>query len=179
MNRSIVLGVAIFFIVGCGIPDKDKAALKIGDIEIAAEEFDRAYKASGITYTGEDSRKQFLDRFISRKLILMEAEKLGLDKDPEFLESVQLFWEQSLLKLVLAQKSKKISGKVRVSDSEVAVYYENRRETSFVDKELSEVHSQIKWIIQKQKQGQALQEWISSLEGEVNIERDYKLLGIN
>ncbi|MBU0469821.1 MAG: SurA N-terminal domain-containing protein [Candidatus Omnitrophica bacterium] len=178
MNRLFMV-VAMFLIFGCGAPSKDKTALKIGDIKITAQEFDAAFKASGMTYMGEDSRKQFLERFISRKLILSEAEKIGLDKDSQFLESVQIFWEQSLLKLILAQKSKEFSSNARVDDSEIAAYYEKRKEVSFPGKELTEVHAQIKWILLKQKQSQALQEWISSLEGAVKIESDYKLLGIN
>ena len=177
MRRCLILFLLIFIFSGCGKRD-EKTALKIGSINISAQEFDSAFNASNSSIKGPMGKERFLESYISRKLILKEAENLGLDKDPEFLESVQIFWEQTLLKHVLTKKSKEIGSTINVGDNEVVEYFEKRKEMNFPDKTLQDVYPQIKWILLQQKQGQALQEWVESLEKKVNVEVDHLLLGI-
>ena len=178
MKRVIFAVLAIFLLTGCGEVKKEKAAIKIGDIEITAKEFDDAFKSSQFASQGDARRREFLDTFIARKLILKEAERLGLDKDPEFLQRIQLFWEQALLKLALAQKIKELSITVDVDDSEIKNFYERRKDKDYPDKELSEVYDQIKWLLFRAKQTQIIQDWSSDLRNKAKIKIDYKLLGI-
>jgi len=49
---------------------------------------------------------------------------LGLDKDPMFLQSLQLFWEQSLMKMVIGRKINESTLVIRVSDNELKDYYD-------------------------------------------------------
>ena len=106
MNRiTVVLPVIILLILG-GCAKKEKPAIEIGEIKVTADEFKEAFRASRFAEYKELGHADFLNTFLKRKLILKEAERLGLDKDPEFLKDVQYFWEQSLLKLVLARQSK-------------------------------------------------------------------------
>ena len=43
---------------------------------------------------------------INQKLILLDAEKRGLDKNKEFLKMVENFWQQSLLTMAMQEKAK-------------------------------------------------------------------------
>ena len=178
MKKAIFIILVVLFFTSWGCVKKEKVALKIGDIEFTTEEYDEAFKSSGSFEYDDDQRKEFLDRFISRKLILKEAEKMGLDKDPQFLQSIQLFWEQSLLKLVLSRKMKELSVEIKVGDSQISDFYNNRKEQVYADKELSEVYDQIKLLLFKAKQGEAIQDWVSSLRNKTKVEINYQLLGI-
>jgi len=180
MGKIIFLILAIVIFNGCQMREKEKPAIKIGEIEVTSEEFDNAFKSSSLAEPGAASaaRREFLETFISRKLILKEAERMGLDKDPQFLQSVQFFWEQSLLKLVLSKKMKEISVNIKVEDKQISDYYENNKEQIYVDKELSEVYDQIKWLLFREKQNKAIQDWASSLRNKTKIQIEYELLGI-
>ncbi|MCX5708007.1 MAG: hypothetical protein NTY14_03380 [Candidatus Omnitrophica bacterium] len=119
----ICFAVSCLFLVG-GCAKKEKPAITIGPITLTAEEFESAYQKAKGPAARMAGRKEFLDVLITRKLVLQEAEILGLDKDPQFLESLQLFWEQSLLKLVLARKLNELSLICKVSDKEISDYYQ-------------------------------------------------------
>jgi hypothetical protein len=178
MKKLMVIMGVVLLLTGWGCAKKEKAAIRIGEIQVTAEEFAEAFKASQFAGAGEAARGEFLDTFISRKLILKEAEELGLDKDARFLQSIQLFWEQSLLKLILANKVKELAVTIGVDDREIEDYFQSRKEQDYADKELSEVYEQIKLFLFRQKQARAIQDWVSSLEDKTKIEINYKLLGI-
>ena len=168
----------LLLIAGCSFAKKDKPAIVIGDIEVTKQEFQNALDASMFRDAGDEGRREFLFQFIARRLILKEAERLGLDRDPQFLKDIQLFWEQSLLKLALSQKIKELSVDIQVSDKEIRKYYSSNKETQFLEKELPEVYDQIKWVIINQKQQEAITQWSESLKQDVKIDIDYKKLGL-
>jgi peptidyl-prolyl cis-trans isomerase C len=124
MRKYLIIILAVLMIGGCKCQAKDKQVLaRINNYEITKQEFDEEFKDSayGVSDT-EESRKSFLDNLINRKLVLQEAERQGLDKDSAFLKSIERFWEQSLLKVMLDKKSKDISmlknaGKIEVEDA--------------------------------------------------------------
>jgi hypothetical protein len=173
----IWLVISIVFLSG-GCAKKEKPAISIGPITLTAEEFEDAYQKAKGPRSGEISRKEFLDTLVSRKLVLQEAEILGLDKDPQFLESLQLFWEQALLKLVLARKINEFALICKVSGKEILEYYQRHKDSDFQGKELSEVQDQIKTLIYRLKQQMELQRWTASLKKRAKIDIDYELLQI-
>jgi len=111
MRKYMLIILAALMIAGCEHQAKDREILaKINNYEITKEEFNEEFKDSayGVSDT-EESRKSFLDNLINRKLVLQEAQRQGLDKKKDFLKSIERFWEQSLLKVMLDKKSKDIS----------------------------------------------------------------------
>ena len=124
MRRYLIIILAALMIAGCKCQTKDKQVLaRINNYEITKQEFEEEFKNSGFSISDtEESRKSFLDNLINRKLVLQEAQRQGLDKEKDFLKSIERFWEQSLLKVMLDKKSKDISmlkdtGKKEVEDA--------------------------------------------------------------
>lgn len=180
--RKIILAISVFYICFLGLSgctNQEKAAICIGKINITAKEFEDALSKSPYSGAPQDpeTRRKFLDLLVTRKIILKEAERQGMDRDPEFLESVQFFWEQSLLRLVLNKKMGELSGGIRVSEEEVKNYYESRK-SEFPGKDLSAAYEQIKLQLFMEKQRQALDEWTQSLRDKACVKIDYKLLGL-
>ncbi len=176
MNKLICVGaLALMVLCGCQ-PQKEKPAVRINNVSVTAAEFNAAYDALSELKGEKRPREEFLDAFINRKLILLEAEKLGLDKDPQFLQDLQIFWEQSLLKLMLARKINELSLPIRVDDKEISEFYENHKDRDFKDKQLSQAYDQIKVIIFKFKQRLALNDWTERLRKKALIEVDTALL---
>jgi hypothetical protein len=109
--RKMILGVmvAFLFVSGCGPkPGAGKGqevVVSINDYKITRGEFESEFKNSpyGAVNTPE-SRQNFLNALIDRKLILQYAQKEGLDKETTFLKAIERFWEQSLIKIVLDKK---------------------------------------------------------------------------
>jgi hypothetical protein len=109
MNR-ILFCLILVTLAGCGnsqpSPSQDTVA-QVGNYVITRQEFEEAYKDSSYGALGTAaSRRAFLNNMINQKLILLDAEKRGLDKDKDFLKMVENFWQQSLLTLALQEKAK-------------------------------------------------------------------------
>ena len=100
--------LALAFVLGCQPkPSAEKTVARIGDYVITQEDFDEAYKSS--SYALQDSaaaRQAFLENMINQKLIILDAQARGLDRDKNFLRMIENFWEQSLLTVALQEKTK-------------------------------------------------------------------------
>jgi len=176
----IALLAFLLFSYGCGQSKKPPAAIKIGKADISANEFDTAFKNSSFsTADTPASRKDFLDNFIMRRLIVLEAKDAGLDKDPEFMKNAEFFWQQSLVKMMVDKKIKELSSKIRVNDSDVKNYYEIYKDAEFTGAPLAQVYDRIKWIILNKKQKEAMDMWLNSLKSKSKVNINYKLLKID
>ncbi len=170
---SVIL-IFCLFLGGWFWSKQEKPVIQIDKIKINSEEFEEAFRASGLK-----DKRRFLEQFISRKLILKEAIREGMDKDPAFLEEIQHFWEQALLKRMLSQKMTQLSTSVRIDDERIRQYYQKYKDTYFKDKSLSEVYDNIKRLLLQEEQRRALQDWVNSLKERSVIKIDYKSLGID
>ncbi|MCD4780298.1 MAG: hypothetical protein K8S27_07105 [Candidatus Omnitrophica bacterium] len=178
MFVSVLL--AILVVVGCQNVDKTSpAAMTINNISFSLEELEEAYQRSSYFLENTPSaRKNFIDHYVSSKLILLAAEEQGLSKDPQFLKEVEFFWQQSLLKMMLKRKTNELNQKQSLSDQEVLDYYQSVKDKYFKDKEIDEVKLTIKAILLRQKQQKALDAWINELKQKADIRIDEKQLGL-
>jgi len=177
MKRLSALLLGVLLLSGCG-QGTQKAAISIDKIRISAAEFEEAYRNARMTARQDLSRKEFLDTFVIRKLMLREGEILGLDKDPQFLQGLQTFWEQALLKFVLARKVNELAVVCRVSDEEIEKYYRSHKETDFAGKELAEVREQIRTLLFRIKNRLELSRWTDNLKRRAAIKIDYRQLNV-
>jgi hypothetical protein len=126
IKRYLIITLLSLAIAGCvSQQTKNKQILaKINNYEITKQEFEEEFQNSAYSVSDtEGSRKSFLDNLINRKLVLQEAERHGLDKDKAFLKSIERFWEQSLLKVMLDKKSKDIALIKNAGEKEVEDAY--------------------------------------------------------
>jgi len=80
---------------------------RVGAYVITKDEFDEAYKNSAYgRQHNQFYRSAFLNNMITQKLILLDAQRRGLDRDPQFLKMVENVWQQSLLTFALQEKTK-------------------------------------------------------------------------
>ena len=112
---------ACFLVSGCGKSPGAGAVqdtvVTINNYTITHDEFETEFKASsyGMVDTPE-SRQNFLNTLIDRKLILQAAQQEGLDKEKNFLKAIEKFWEQSLLKIALDKKVGEIESQAVASN---------------------------------------------------------------
>lgn len=118
---TFFLGMVFLLASGCGQnpganADKD-IVVTVNNYSITRDEFESEFKASAYGETDTPgSRQDFLNTLIDRKLILQYAQKEGLDKEMNFLKSIEKFWEQSLLKAALDRKTREIESKITAPD---------------------------------------------------------------
>lgn len=176
MNKWLSL-IIVTILVGCSSQDEN-AAIQIGNIKVSAQEYAISLDKVPMYMRLQKSDKEILENFITRKLILREAMTNGLDRDPDFIADVQMFWEQALMKIMLEHYSQKLSDSIVITDDEVRVYYDKYRVEAFANQSLEEVKSQILPILHQQKIHEAMLTWTEELRNQTPISIDYQALGI-
>lgn len=178
MRKFLLLFFALALVGGCDFGGGKQVLVKINDYEMTAGEFEAEFRDSvyGQVDTVE-SRKQFLDSLIARKLILQDAQSKGLDKEKDFLKTIERFWEQSLLKASLDAKTREISGSLQVSDAEVLARYEAMREEDRGGKTAEELTPLIKEQLMLEQETKVINVWLNELHKKARIRIEERLLG--
>lgn len=120
----------------------------------------------------ETGRKQYVENLIEKEILLQEAQRQGIDREKDFMKSIENYWEQALLKMLLERKSREISGLVHVYDNEVENYYKDSGEGM----PFLKVKSEIKDIIRQKKEADAMNAWINDLKNKSYIKVDEEVL---
>jgi len=93
---------------------------------------------------------ELVENLVEKKLLLLEAEKLKLDQDPEFIQDLREMREQALMKRLFAQEGEKLAKQAKVTDDEIHRYYEQMRQ---------EVRFRYLPVTQPEQASKLLQEW--------------------
>jgi len=168
----------VVILLSASCAPKEETAVSIDSIKITKAEFEKDFQKFNLSKPDTSAaRKEFIESLVNRKLILKEAETTNLDKDPAFLEDVQDFWEQSLLKLVVDKKAKQLFMTIKINDKEIDDFY-NANKDKFGDKPMSDVYGEVRLILFKKKQQDAVTVWLDALRKNANVKVNYKLLGL-
>jgi parvulin-like peptidyl-prolyl isomerase len=105
---------------------KEDVVATVGNRKINLEEFNRRFNDVRTTENAP-TRKQFIEELVRFEMGLAEAEKMGLEKDPIFLERVKSELYKTYLEKELGQQAQKIA----VSDKEMEDFYKKNPEIRF------------------------------------------------
>ena len=98
---------------------------------ITLGEFNQLWEQVPEDYKLQLDKSMLLDQMISEKILIQEANNMGLEKDNEVLEQIKKMTEQILVQVLIQRE---ILDKVAVNDEEVSQYYEQNKD-SFTEKE--------------------------------------------
>ena len=146
MKKCLSLLFVMLLLTGCSRSPVQKDILaKVNNYEITRSEFEDEFKASpyGKTDTPE-SRKEFLNTLIDRKLVLQYAQQRDYDKEKGFLKLIEKFWEQSLLKVALDKKTREVESKISSSGYEAKRTEETKMISDWMNELRKNAHITIK-----------------------------------
>jgi len=104
----------------------------VNDYKMTVEDFN--YEAKDVLRMGiiigdiPVIKKDILDALIVKELLIQEAQKRNFDKDKNFMKTIELYWEQTLIKNLLTKKSREIERAITVYENEILDYYNKMRE---------------------------------------------------
>lgn len=75
----------------------------------------------------EEAFDEVLDTMILKKLMVQEAARMGLTEDEDFLDTIKMFWEQTLIRKLMDAKTGEWAGAITISDDEAATHYNRMR----------------------------------------------------
>ena len=162
----------VSFLAGCSVGDRGldgDVVAQVNGYRMTVEDLKNelkniAYDETSLLRTRE-GRTGYLNRLLEKQILLQEAQRRGLDKEKDFMRSIENYWEQALLKALLGRKSREISELIYISDEEIERYYADSGETM----PLSAVREDIKRAIRQEKETSAMNAWIEELRKKAYI----------
>ena len=119
-----LLGVALVGLVGCGGSKEKKSGQALASVngeEVTVLQLNEELQRAGVTADRQAAAsKQLLESLIDRQLLLNEANKEKLDRDPKVLQSIE---RAKALIVVQAYLQKKVGTPARPTRTEVEEYY--------------------------------------------------------
>lgn len=157
-----------------------KIIAKINDYNLTFDEFqyqlaaelkmDREFKLTG------RAKEEFLEGLIRKELLIQEAVKLKLERKEKFIKAIERYWESTLIRNLIDLKANEISKKVVVSHEEVEACYREKKNSDTTVPPIEVLRNEIGESLREKKKSRILQEWISSLRKNANIEINQELL---
>jgi hypothetical protein len=169
VKRYVLIFAATLCAAGCGRAPQEILA-RVNNYEITKAEFEAEFKDSSYGKTDTlASRREFLSTLITRKLILQDAARRGLDRDRDFLKTIERFWEQSLSKQALDRKTKEIAKSVAVNEKAAEDAYREMVREGKAGKPYDQLRDQIKRELVKTKEAQMMDGWVAELREKASI----------
>lgn len=143
MKKSLPLFLYVCVLLGLGSlaacsagENRDVAVATVNDAPILLKDLrEELLRSSERKKDGEFTQSELEARLgimIDRKLMVQEAVNLGLANDERFLKTIKSFWEQTLIRELVAAKTKQWSETLSVSDDEVKALYARMRYKVYV-----------------------------------------------
>jgi hypothetical protein len=176
--RKLFLSAAIFLLLflinGCTEEcPKEEVVAQVNSYYMSIDDFKEDLKALSLyrprSIDSYEGRANALNDIIEKEILLQEAQELGLDKDEAFRRTIENYWKQTLLIMLIEKKAKEISDRVHVYDDEVDAYYKALKERNPDIDPLPEVKGELKRIIRSDKETAMMQEWIEELKSKAYI----------
>jgi hypothetical protein len=189
-----VLTALSFFLTGCGSstgsePDgaKEKGAekndivLQINNCKISLAEFNdlikfESYADPEMDLTA-DTRDQFIDYLVRKELLIQEAARLKLDSKEAFVQTIERYWEATLIRNLLDLKAVELKKEILITHGEIDAYYQKNK-ARFVQP-FEQEKEKIKCLLESKALEIKLEKWIKSLKDSAAVKVNRALLGEN
>ncbi len=173
-----VITTLSFYLSGCGSntgSEKKEIAIQVNNSKISLAEFNDlikfdAYADPEMELTA-DTRDLFIKYLVRKELLIQEAARLKLDSKKEFIQTIERYWEATLIRNLLDLKSAQLKKEVLITDEEIDACYSKNRER-FVQTLEAEKEG-IKCLLESKELEKKLEKWIKSLRdcADVNVNK--------
>ena len=186
VKRSKVLFVILSVLLipvftSCGGQEQHKDAVAtVNGAAIPMQEFQKelavyANRNPGFKLNTE-SVEEHLNMLIDKQIMIREATKMGLAEDERFLETIKIFWEQTLIRELIDAKSREWSSRLFVTEDEILGYYQEMKPGLTPRPLLKDVRDEIRLSLLEQKKQKAMEEWLQEARKGAAITIDVKKL---
>lgn len=133
MKRSCVLiplalGALVLSSCGRQPPPKEEVIAQVNGEPLYVKDYDRAIDVSSnnepLLRRDPDALDAQLEMLIQKKLLIQEARKAELDREDRFSQTIKTFWEQTLIRDIIAKKEEEFNKLSEVTDAETKDLYD-------------------------------------------------------
>ena len=128
IRHLVPLAALVLLACSGGTVEKEKVVATVNGAHITAAELQQ--EAADYGKNNRVTRHTVNDQLhlmIEHKLLIQEAIKMGISEKKEFAETIKDFWEQTIIRNLIEAKAGELSGKIFVTDQEIANEYERMK----------------------------------------------------
>ena len=173
LTTFCILFLAIFS--GCSQERKEQHPyyIRVNSYNISEDELNKQLKFESEVdsnfHISDTSKSEFIERLIESQILLQEAKKLRLDEEEKFRQTIERYWQSTLIRDLLNKKGDELRKKALVSTEEIQDYFANNKEF-LPDTPLEQQNNKIRKTIENEKVREEMQHWIESLRRAATIE---------
>ena len=170
----VMVGMLIFVTSCTKEPEIDQTPIaKVNDYTITAESCRRdlvafADRKASPVLSYED-KKEFIDYQIRKELLIQEAVKRGLDKHKSFRQAIEIYWEQTLISVLLKEKSVELVKETIITQDEIEALYKDMAQSRPRMPSLAEMTPELEQAVRKDKETEAMGNWIENIRKNAKI----------
>ena len=122
MKRKVIFATILvlfcLYCYGCKPAQPQGEVLaKINDYVLTVEDFKSELKHSPYTVSNMDTREDLIDLIIRRELLVQEAQRQGLDRNDDFMRTIERYWKQTLVKEILKAENKRLKESIGAKEA--------------------------------------------------------------
>ncbi len=171
---GVIIGTCLLLFGCSGDPAvQEDYILRVNNYTISSDEIDKSLKIEAELnsnfYPSEDTRTEFVKGLIQSQLLIQEAKRQKLDQSELFRQTIQRYWESTLIRDLLADKGAQLRRTTVVTQEEIESYYLENKEF-LPEGSLEEIRDELVKKIEDQKVSVRLADWIEELMADATIE---------
>lgn len=169
-------------LTGCSRQEQEEQAVlaRINDFNLTLDDYEfelsRDVELDNDFKITTEAKKEFLEEMIRKQLLVQEAKRLRLDTKEQFVRTIQQYWESTLIRDLLDLKGKEITGRIYVSEDEIAARYEDMARSITPTAPLQQVRQQILEELKEDKKTAMLEAWVVELRQKATVHIEEGLL---
>ncbi|MEW6666392.1 MAG: hypothetical protein AB1512_14375 [Thermodesulfobacteriota bacterium] len=179
MRRWKIPALGLVLWLGMGLSCGEKPSgqgrpiARVNDYVITEKDFcreiadcTRFHSIQGLTL---EDRKEFLDGQIKKELLIQAAVSQGLDKEDEFRQAIERYWEQSLLMALLKRQGSRLEREILVTREEMQDLYRQLLAKNAALAPFEQMLSELERQVREMKKTRAMDEWVEALRKNARI----------
>jgi uncharacterized protein YdiU (UPF0061 family) len=182
-RRLYVIGMLVLLMIACTRePSKEKDVLAtVNDFKMTLGEFQRLL-ASDMKNDPElkmtdQVKSSYLNDIIQKEILIQEAKRLKLDQREKFIQTIERYWESTLIRDLIEKKGQELAQRAVVTQEEIQQRYNEMKAKDPKIAPLPDMATTIAGRLKEQKKTQMFQQWVEALKQKAKIHIDQKLLG--
>lgn len=174
---SFLALITLLFFAGCSSDssveeEPGEIMLKIDDYTLTKQEFNKMFRfeieADRNFDLSGSAEVAFINELIRKQLLIQQAQKLKLDHEEAFRQTIQRYWESTLIRDLLRKKSEEFKQQTPVTGEEVRQYFDENQ-MDFGGQTFESVEDSIKELIEHEKISEMMNGWLDQLVDSASI----------
>lgn len=172
---SYLICLAALMVFSACSEDKQTPAdvlITVNDFTISRAQFNNLLKfeseVNPAFQLSKEERGEFLRRLIEKQVLVQEARSRKLDEQELFRQTIERYWESTLIRDLLRSQSEALHQGAAVTEEETAAWYQAHKD-KLPQQSFAEQRVNIRQAVEDEKVETAMRQWVNELRAKARV----------